>query len=288
MRKIKIGTRKSKLAIAQTNMVIRALQTEFPEIQTEIVPIVTTGDKILDKPLTQIGGKGVFVSEIERALISGKIDIAVHSAKDLPIYLENGLEISGVLKRGDYRDVLVMLSGKKLKNTPDFIVGTGSVRRIKNMQNIYPDVQFKDIRGNIDSRLKKLQNGEYDAVILAAAGLKRLGLFENPVYNIKAFDYKEFLPSACQGIIAVESRENDFVTPFINSINDTETFLSFETEQSVLRMLNADCTMPTGAYSYIENGKISLTLSKDSIRKVSGISDVENRFELAKELISKL
>lgn len=286
--KIKIGTRKSKLAMAQTNMVIRALQTEFPEIQTEIVPIVTTGDKILDKPLIQIGGKGVFVSEIESALISGKIDIAVHSAKDLPIYLENGLEISGVLKRGDYRDVLVMLSGKEITNTSGFIVGTGSVRRIRNMRNIYPDVKFKDIRGNIDTRLKKLQNGEYDAVILAAAGLKRLGLFENSGYNIKAFDYNDFLPSACQGIIAVESRKNDFVTPFINTINDKETFLSFETEQSVLRLLNADCTMPTGAYSYIENGKISLIISKDSIRKVSGISDIENRFELAKELISKL
>lgn len=286
--KIKIGTRKSKLAIAQTNMVIKALKTKFPDIETEIVPVVTTGDKILDKPLTQIGGKGVFVSEIERALISGKIDIAVHSAKDLPIFLESDLEISGVLKRGDYRDVLVMLSDKEITNIPDFIVGTGSVRRIRNMRNIYPDVKFKDIRGNIDTRLKKLQNGNYDAVILAAAGLKRLGLFENPEYNIKAFDYNDFLPSACQGIIAVESRKNDFVTPFINAINDTETFLSFETEQSVLRLLNADCTMPIGAYSYIENGKISLTLSRDSIRKVSGISDIENRFELAKELISKL
>lgn len=286
--KIKIGTRKSKLAMAQTNMVIKALKIKFPDIETEIVPIVTTGDKILDKPLIQIGGKGVFVSEIERALISGKIDIAVHSAKDLPIFLESGLEISGVLKRGDYRDVLVMLSDKEITNTSDFIVGTGSVRRIRNMRNIYPDVKFKDIRGNIDTRLKKLQNGNYDAVILAAAGLKRLGLFENPEYNIKAFDYNDFLPSACQGIIAVESRKNDFVTPFINAINDTETFLSFEMEQSVLRLLNADCTMPTGAYSYIENGKISLTLSRDSIRKVSGISDIENRFELAKELISKL
>lgn len=288
MMKIKIGTRKSKLAMAQTNMVIKALKTNFPEIQTEIVPIVTTGDKILDKPLIQIGGKGVFVSEIEQALISGKIDIAVHSAKDLPIYLENGLEISGVLKRGDYRDVLVMLSGREITNTSDFVVGTGSVRRIKNMHSLYSKVQFKDIRGNIDTRLKKLQNGDYDAVILAAAGLKRLGLFENPEYNIKAFDYNDFLPPACQGIISVESRKNDFVTPFINAINDKETFLSFETEQSVLRLLNADCTMPIGAYSYIENGKISLTVSKDSIRKVSGISDIENRFELAKELISKL
>ncbi|MDD6489976.1 MAG: hydroxymethylbilane synthase [Clostridia bacterium] len=286
--KIKIGTRKSKLAMAQTNMVIQALKNNFPEIQTEIVPIVTTGDKILDKPLAKIGGKGVFVSEIERALISGKIDIAVHSAKDLPVYPEKNLEISGVLKRGDYRDVLVMLSGREITNTSDFIVGTGSVRRIQNMHSLYSEVQFRDIRGNIDTRLKKLQNGDYDAVILAAAGLKRLGLFENPEYNIKAFDYNEFLPSACQGIIAIESRKNDFVTPFINAINDKETFLSFETEQSVLRLLNADCTMPTAAYSYIENGKISLTVSKDSVRKVSGISDVENRFELAKELISKL
>ena len=286
--KIKIGTRKSKLAMAQTNMFIQELQIKFPELETEIVPIVTTGDKILDKPLTQIGGKGIFVSEIEHALLSGKIDVAVHSAKDLPVYLENGLEISGVLKRGDYRDVLIMPAGQEIKNTPDFVVGTGSIRRINNMHRLYSEVKFKNIRGNIDTRLKKLLNGEYNAIILAAAGLKRLGLFENAEYNIKAFDYNEFLPSACQGIIALESRKNDFVTPFINAINDINTFLSFETEQSVLRLLNADCTMPTGAYSYVENNKISLTVSKDSERTVSGTSNIENRFELAKELVSKL
>ena len=288
MMKIKIGTRKSKLAIAQTNIFINELKTKFPELETEIVPVVTTGDKILDKPLIQIGGKGVFVSEIERALLSGEIDVAVHSAKDLPVCLEKGLEISGVLKRGDYRDALVMLSGQEIENTHNFVVGTGSVRRIKNMHELYSEVKFKDIRGNIDTRLKKLENGEYNAVILAAAGLKRIGLFENEKYTIKPFEYNEFLPSACQGIIALESRQNDFVTPFINAINDTNTFLSFETEQSVLRLLNADCTMPIGAYSYIENDKINLTISKDSDKKVSGISNTENRFELAKELVSKL
>ncbi|MCD8026201.1 MAG: hydroxymethylbilane synthase [Clostridiales bacterium] len=286
--KIKIGTRRSKLAMAQTNLVVEELHKKFSDIETEVIPIVTEGDVVLDKPLTQIGGKGIFVAEIEYAVLNKMIDIAVHSAKDLPVSLESGAEISGVLKRGDYRDALVTLPNTEINNTSFFTVGTSSVRRAQNMKNLYPNVKVKDIRGNVDTRLKKLKNGEYDAIILAAAGLKRLGVYESDEYNVTAFDYNDFLPSPCQGIIAIESRKNDFVTPIVKEINDIDTFHSFETEQSVLRLLNTNCSMPVGAYSKAADGIIELTVSNSSDRKISGTAEIVNRFRLAEELISKL
>ena len=286
--KIKIGTRKSRLAIIQTEMTISALNQSFPDIETEIVPISTKGDKILDKPLSQIGGKGIFVSEIESALQSGKIDIAIHSAKDLPVCMGDGLEISGTLKRGNYRDVLVTMSDRAFEKTDDFIIGTGSLRRRINIKKLYKNADFKDIRGNVDTRLRKLADGEYDAVILAAAGLERLGLLSDEKYMFYQFDFNDFLPAPCQGIIAIESRKNDFVTPIINKISDKNTFYCFETERTVLEILNADCTMPVGAYSEIKGNKVTLTVSADSEKTVSGTADISHRYELARELILQL
>lgn len=280
--KIRIGTRKSRLALAQTDIVIDSLKKAYPDIQTEIVHISTKGDRILDRPLETIGGKGVFVSEIEKALLENKIDIAVHSAKDLPLNLAEGLEISGVLKRGDYRDCIVLRKGENISNSSDFKVGTGSKRRILNMQKKYPDVAFKNIRGNVDTRLEKLKSGEYDALILAVAGLERLGLSE----NIHPFDYNEFLPSACQGIIAIESRP-DF-SDIIKSISDTQSYLQFETERYVLELLNADCTTAIGAYSEINGNKITLTVSTDFKKILSGTADISERFELAERLVNRL
>lgn len=280
--KIRIGTRKSRLALAQTDIVIDLLKKTYPDIQTEIVHISTKGDKILDRPLESIGGKGVFVSEIEKALLENKTDIAVHSAKDLPLNLADGLEISGALKRGDYRDCVVLRKGESISNSRDFIVGTGSKRRILNMQKKYPDVSFKNIRGNVDTRLEKLKNGEYDALILAVAGLERLGLSE----NIQPFDYNEFLPSACQGIIAIESRK-DF-SGIIKNISDDETFMQFETERYILELLNADCTTAVGAYSKIQKNRINLTVSTDFKKILSGTSDISERFELAERLVKQL
>lgn len=286
--KIKIGTRKSKLALAQTQMVAGRISEIFPETEIQIINISTTGDKILNKPLAAIGGKGVFVSEIENALINGDIDIAVHSAKDLPLCLANGLEVSGVLKRGNYRDVLVTKSGVSIDNQSDFIIGTGSLRRRLNFKKLYPNVSFKDIRGNVDTRLKKLESGEYDGIILAAAGLERLGYDSDNRFKLKYFDYKDFLPAPCQGIIAVESRINDFVTPVINEINDINTFYSFETERYILKLLNADCGMPLGAYSFIKDDKITVAISNNEDSYVFGADTIPNRFRLAKELVSKL
>lgn len=286
--KIKIGTRKSKLALAQTKMVADRISKVFPETEIQIINISTTGDKILNKPLAAIGGKGVFVSEIESALINGEIDIAVHSAKDLPLCLAGGLEISGVLKRGNYRDVLVTKSGVSIDNQSDFAVGTGSLRRRLNFKKLYPNATFKDIRGNVDTRLKKLENGEYDGIILAAAGLERLGYDSDNRFNLKYFDYNDFLPAPCQGIIAIESRKSDFVTSLINEINDINTFYSFETERYIIKLLNADCGMPLGVYSFIKDDKITVAISNNKDSSVIGTDTIPNRLKLAEELVSKL
>ncbi len=285
--KIKIGTRKSRLALAQAQMVAREILEKFPDTQLEFVHISTQGDITPDRQLSSFGGKGIFVSEIEKALQSGSIDIAVHSAKDLPLALGDGLEICAVLKRGNYRDVLVTRKGCPPENSPDFIIGTGSPRRRINLKKIYSSVSFKEIRGNVDTRLNKLASSEYGGIILAYAGLERLALLNDGRFDFAAFDYTEFMPAPCQGIIAVECRKNGFAAQILSQINDPETFLSFETERYFLKKLNAVCGMPLGAYSFCENGKITVALSKDS-RTAFGSAKAENSFKLVEEMILRL
>ena len=173
---IKIGTRKSALAMAQTYIAEKLIKDKFPYVNTEIVQMTTRGDKILDKPLNKIGGKGVFVEEFENALLNGKIDIAVHSGKDLPAQMAKGLTVGAVPKRADSRDVLVTLNGRKIAVGEKCVLGTGSLRRIEMARKIYKNAVFKNLRGNVNTRLKKLSDGEYDGIILACAGLERLGI----------------------------------------------------------------------------------------------------------------
>ena len=286
--KVKIGTRKSKLAIAQTEMVIGEIKRHIPNAQTEIVYITTSGDKILDKPLTEIGGKGIFVSEIENALLGGEIDIAVHSAKDLPISLADGLVISGVLKRGDYRDALITNRGTKIETQTVFTAGTSSARRRVELSKLFPNVIHADIRGNVDTRLNKLEAGQYDAIVLAMAGLKRLSLDTDERFDIIPFEYDSFLSAPCQGIIAIETRENDSIVPVIKDITDKETWFCYETERAVIKALNADCSVPLGAYSFIENDRIKLYISKNGQKTVFDGAAISDRLKLVKELIKCL
>jgi hydroxymethylbilane synthase len=269
-------------------MVATALKNKYPDLEIQVVHITTTGDKILNKPLDKIGGKGVFVTEIERALIDGEIDIAVHSAKDLPMELGNNLEIISVLPRGNYRDVLVTNKNVKIKNTESFIVGTGSVRRRLSLSKLYDKVKFADIRGNVDTRLKKLKSGQYNAVVLAMAGLERLKAIDESEFNFLPFDYNEFLPAPCQGIIAVEGSKGNFAFDILKGINDENTFISFETEREVLRLLNGDCQTPVGAYSFVKGNTISLTVTRDWKNIVQGRDEIFNRLQLAKRLVDKL
>lgn len=281
---IKIGTRKSKLALAQTNMVVNEIKKYFPSINIEVVHFTTKGDKVLNKPLINIGGKGVFVTEIEDALLNKEIDLAVHSAKDLPLKLQDNLTISAVLKRGNYRDTLVTVKGKEIDFSREIIIGTGSNRRKLAFKNLYPNATFKDIRGNVDTRLNKLYNGEYDGIILAMAGLERLDLLSDSRFTFTSFDYKDFVPAPCQGIIAIESRNND-LTEILSKINHKDTFYSFQTERHILNILNADCGMPLGAYSFVENNKINAVYTSDSKEIITKSDLIENRFNLAESVV---
>lgn len=281
---IKIGTRKSKLALAQTNMVVNEIKKYFPSINIEVVHFTTKGDKVLNKPLINIGGKGVFVTEIEDALLNKEIDLAVHSAKDLPLKLQDNLTISAVLTRGNYRDTLVTVKGKEIDFSREIIIGTGSNRRKLAFKNLYPNAAFKDIRGNVDTRLNKLYNGEYDGIILAMAGLERLDLLSESRFTFTSFDYKDFVPAPCQGIIAVESRNND-LTEILSKINHKDTFYSFQTERHILNILNADCGMPLGAYSFVENNKINVVYTSDSKKIITKSDLIENRFNLAESVV---
>ena len=281
---IKIGTRKSKLALAQTNMVVNEIKKYFPSINIEVVHFTTKGDKVLNKPLINIGGKGVFVTEIEDALLNKEIDLAVHSAKDLPLQLQDNLTISAVLKRGNYRDILVTVKGKEIDFSKKTVIGTGSNRRKLAFKNLYLNATFKDIRGNVDTRLNKLYNGEYDGIILAMAGLERLDLLSDSRFTFTPFDYKDFVPAPCQGIIAIESRNND-LTEILSKINHKDTFYSFQTERHILNILNADCGMPLGAYSFVENNKINVVYTSDSKEIITKSDLIENRFNLAESVV---
>ena len=217
-----------------------------------------------------------------------KIDIAVHSAKDLPVDIPEDLAISAVLPRGNPRDVVVTRAGENIRDEKSFTVGTGSVRRRMFIGKMYPHVSFSDIRGNVDTRIKKLLDGNYDALILAAAGLERLGIKDDNI-SVLTLDIDDCLPAPCQGIIAIESRKNDeTISPYLYSINDTDTFLVFETERYILKITGGSCELPLGAYGYISENKIFLTLSDTAEFSVKGSASLEERFLLAKKLVKKL
>lgn len=322
MKRIRIGTRGSKLALRQAELVQEAIKRERSGVETQIVVLHTKGDKILDKPLVEIGDKGVFVSELEQALLAGEIDLAVHSAKDLPMQLAEGLCIAAVLPRGDVRDVLVVPKGTRVPWISDdsrsvgdigsmavsscscrsnraesaqeaqrtFVIGTGSRRRRRQAMTLWENVTCEDIRGNVDTRLRKLQNsvgnaGEregnpdipgkeqsgssgtenakragYDGIILAKAGLDRLEIMSH--YEA-AFDFyplapEQFLPAACQGIIAVEAVRDSDAAALCGELTDADTELSFLVEREVLARLAADCSDATAAWCRQEQERLIL------------------------------
>lgn len=268
-KKLRIGTRGSRLALAQTALVEEALRSAWPGLETETVILRTKGDRVQDKPLSQVGQKGVFVSEFETALLEGRIDLAVHSAKDLPVRLAEGLDILAVLPRADARDVLVLPVRAMEKPAVSLqrsggdaamrafaafpegaLIGTGSLRRQLYGKRLCPQADFALIRGNVDSRLKKLQDGGYDGIILAKAGLDRLGIPEREREHFLFLPISEsaFLPAACQGIIAVEGRCQAFLRRLAEAVDDPLTRLAFETERRALLNFGADCSAPAAAY----------------------------------------
>lgn len=288
---IRLGTRGSALALAQTDLVINEINKKYPEIICEKVILHTTGDKILNEPLVAFGGKGVFVTEFEDALLSRKIDLAVHSAKDMPTEIPDGLQIAGVLSREDARDVLITLRGHHLKEKDKIIIGTGSLRRQYQICELYQNATCKNLRGNVTTRLERLKEGLFDGIILAAAGIKRLHLEQSLEFEYRYLEYEEMIPSGGQGIIAVEGRKNDEISELITSLSDKSSFLELEIERLALNLLEAGCHEAVGVISTLKNQEITVSIAKGvegKMKKVIGKTRVNDRVSLVTNLVNQL
>jgi len=250
---LRLGTRKSKLALWQANFVKERL--EALGCKVELVPITTTGDKILDAPLAKIGGKGLFVKEIENALLAGEIDLAVHSLKDVPMIIPEGLTLSAITEREEPYDVLISRNGKKLEELPSgAVVGTSSLRRQVQIKRRRRDLKVEILRGNVDTRLRKLKEGLYDAIVLAYAGVKRMGL-SGEISQV----LEDFIPAVGQGSLAIETRaEDERVINFVKVLNHQESWLRAVCERAFLRELQGGCQVPIGAYAWIEGDRIKI------------------------------
>ncbi|MBS5794002.1 MAG: hydroxymethylbilane synthase [Clostridiales bacterium] len=251
--KIKIGSRESKLAVEQANIVIKQLKSQYKNIEIELLTMKTTGDIILDKTLDKIGGKGLFIKELDKALIDNKTDISVHSLKDMPMDIDESLPIIAYLKREIPLDVLILPKGINYIDIKKPI-GTSSKRRVFQLKKIYKEHSFKPIRGNILTRLEKLDNGEYSALVLAYAGIKRLNLEER---IFKIFNNNEILPACGQGIIAIQGKKGKDYS-YLDFLNDKNTEYEAKCERAFVRELNGGCSLPICAFATIKNDKIIL------------------------------
>lgn len=253
-----IGTRTSKLAVWQTNYVRQRLEKVWPGLECRLEMFVTQGDKTLDKPLPEIGGKGLFTAELEAALRDGRIDMAVHSLKDLPVADAESLTIGAITSRADVRDVLVAREKWTLGSLPPGAkVGTSSLRRTAQLLHARPDLNIHSIRGNVDTRLRKVQEGQYDATILAAAGLARLGL---EAHISQYLPLTVMLPAPGQGALAIQCRVDDTaVLTLLSPLNDAETRRCVLAERAFLDGLGSGCSLPVGAYATGQNEEMMLT-----------------------------
>ncbi|WP_368192996.1 hydroxymethylbilane synthase [Aeromonas sp. s8] len=256
-RTLKIATRKSPLALWQANFVKDRLEALHPQLQVELVPMSTQGDKILDTPLAKVGGKGLFVKELETAMLEGRADIAVHSMKDVPVEFPEGLGLHTICEREDPRDAFVSNRFKAIAELPQgAVVGTSSLRRQCQLRAARPDLVIRDLRGNVNTRLAKLDAGEYDAIILAAAGLKRLEM----AHRITAFiEPEQSLPANGQGAVGIECRLDDTeLHALLAPLEHTETRARVLTERAMNRALQGGCQVPIGAYALVEGEQIWL------------------------------
>jgi len=252
-----IGTRGSKLALSQTNQIKSALLTALPGLQVEIRTIRTTGDKILDTALSKIADKGLFTKEIENHLLDGSIDLAVHSFKDLPTTIPSGLTIAAIPPRVDSADVLISKNNLSLDQLPPAaLVLTGSLRRRAQLLHHNPDLNVQDIRGNVPTRLRKLDESNAHALVIAAAGLIRLGLQNRITQRLNP---SQFLPACGQGALALEIRADDDQTrQLVAALEDPESRTTATAERTVLHQLQGGCQIPIGAHAYIENQQLHL------------------------------
>ena len=282
--RISVGSRDRALAVVQSKMAIAAMQNVCPETGFELITMKTTGDKVLDRPLDAVGGRGLFVKELDQALYEGRCELTVHSLKDMPLCPPEELPVLALLEREDCRDVLVLREGlSELPAHP--VIGTSSRRRVLQGQRLFPDAEFKGIRGNLNTRLRKLDSGEYDALILAAAGLIRLGFADR---ISRYFSVEEMIPSAGQGILAIQGRR-DREIPFVKMVHSEESAVLTRAEQGFVATLGGGCSSPTAASAVLENGKIKLRglYYKEETGEVR-IGSIEGDAEKAAELGRKL
>lgn len=254
---LRIATRKSPLALWQAHYVSNMLQHHHPELKVELVTMTTQGDKILDTPLAKVGGKGLFVKELETGMLEGRADIAVHSMKDVPVEFPTGLHLAVICEREDPRDAFVSNTYSSLDDLPEGArLGTSSLRRQSQISALRPDLKISDLRGNVNTRLKKLDDGEYDAIILAAAGLKRLE-FEDRITQFIATDV--CLPAIGQGAVGIECRSDDArVHNLITPLNDNKTQIRVLAERAMNQRLQGGCQVPIAGYAEFEHGLIML------------------------------
>ena len=289
---LKIATRQSPLALWQANFIKNRLEDLYPQIKIKLISMVTKGDVILDTPLAKIGGKGLFVKELENALLEKCADIAVHSMKDVPMQFPKGLSLSVICKREDPRDAFVSNKYQSLDELPQgSIVGTSSLRRQCQLKQLRPDLDIRSLRGNVGTRLTKLDNGDYDAIILAAAGLIRLGM---PNRITSFIETAQFLPAAGQGAVGIECRTDDAaVQALLAPLADPETTACVLAERAMNAHLQGGCQVPIGGYAVLENGHIYLralvgALDGSKIIYAEGKNTLENAEILGVQIAEKL
>lgn len=267
MKKITIATRGSQLALWQSNHIKDILQEQNPGLEVELNVIVTTGDKIIDRPLAAIGGKGLFLKELEEAMLRGEAQIAVHSLKDVPTVMPEGLILAAITLREDSRDALLSEKYADINALPQGAsVGTSSLRRRMQIQKIRPDLIIKDLRGNVDTRIKKLKNGEYDAIILAAAGINRLGLLDAVEY-VYPISLEEMIPSMGQGALGIEAVNDEEILAIVAGLEDEYSRIETTIERDFVDELEGGCHVPIG---------VSATVLEDDsviIKAILGLPD---------------
>jgi len=291
-RKYLVATRPSLLAYTQTQQTVELLNAQHPDCEFEIIKISTHGDAVTDKPLTAFGGTGVFVKELENAILEGRADFAIHSLKDVPSIQPDGLVLAAFPTREDPRDVLLIKNGLSIDELNDnCTIGTGSPRRIVQIAELKPGAIFTDLRGNIDTRLKKLEEGQYDAIVLAAAGLKRLGKEIAPTAFLPV---DRCIPAIGQGAIAIECRKDDEETiALLRTINNKDTETAILAERAFMKTVGGGCKFPLGAYATIENETVQLAVMlgnhhTQQIIRFSDKASVTEAEKLGKNLAEKI
>lgn len=290
---IRLGTRGSALALKQAHLVRDEICAKYPQISVEIVIITTTGDKILDKNLSTIGGKGLFIKEIEEELLAGNIDIAVHSMKDMPAIMPAEFSISCVFAREDARDVFVSAKYKSIEELPQgAVVGTSSSRRAAQALKIRPDLKIIPFRGNVNTRLRKIMDGEADATFLALAGMNRLALFSGKIMHI--LPVNKMLPAVSQGAIGIETLENNTkIQQLLAPLNHAPTYNCISAERSFMQVFEGSCTTPIAAFAEISDKQLHLSclIAKPDgtvLHRVSRHGLVENAMQIGRDAALEL